>query len=241
MMSAISSSSSGNDAYRSQVAQKQSDRQLASLSRSLKSSENIGKAAGVDTSAVEGASKKISGTSSTTQAAASSKVTLSSAGVSKLKAEEAANAKASTAESKVEKKQFKSIDEAISYGAGKATEQASKKLATNNSSITVAGTNTAKAATAPTTTVNAKSDSTEKLDTPAKTDSANANASASKASGKKQFKSVDEAIAYGATKANEQADLKKKKVTEAANEAAAVKSSYSSTKAIEQYGKVASA
>lgn len=268
-MSAVTSSTTSNEAYRSQVAQKRADQQMSSLSRSLKASENIGKAVGVDTSAVQAASKKIA------EPVSSTKVSLSTEAVSKLKAEEAqkagstanststtaATASSSAAKSS-KKQQFKSVDEAIAYGASKATEQSQKRVAgdkaTQVNSASVGATSTAAsnakgaessasvkaakatATSASTTSSVAKSENKAKADlaSEAKSES-NASVSGGVKSAKKQFKSVDEAIAYGAAKANEQVQAKKKAAESSA--AGSQVTAYSAQKAVEQYGKVASA
>ncbi|RKT50767.1 hypothetical protein DFR40_2702 [Azonexus fungiphilus] len=153
-MSTAISSSSAQDAYRSQLASSRSERSINSLTSSLKSAEKMASAIGADSSGLKNALQQISGTTSTSTAGSSTKVSLSSEGVARQQSEV----------SRPERRQFGSIDEAIAYGTARAAEQ---------------------------------QQATRTVDSADKT-------SASSGSSRRQFASVDEAIAYGTARAAEQ-------------------------------------
>lgn len=143
------------EAYRSQLAQGRADRQLASLARNLDETARIGTVVGADTSAAVSARQRLENTGPQPQA--STRVSLSEAALSRLRAEQqaaAANAtpaagtqaatattnpatvsalranasptatETTTAAGRNERVQFRSVDEAIAYGAMRAAEQA---------------------------------------------------------------------------------------------------------------------
>ncbi len=153
-MSTAISSSSAQDAYRSQLASSRSERSINSLTSSLKSAEKMASAIGADSSGLKNALQQISGTTSTSTAGSSTKVSLSSEGVARQQSEV----------SRPERRQFGSVDEAIAYGTARAAEQ---------------------------------QQATRAVDSADKT-------SASSGSSRRQFASVDEAIAYGTARAAEQ-------------------------------------
>lgn len=154
-MSTAISSSSAQDAYRSQLASSRSERSINSLTSSLKSAEKMASAIGADSSGLKNALQQISGTTTSTSTAGSStKVSLSSEGVARQQSEV----------SRPERRQFASVDEAIAYGTARAAEQ---------------------------------QQATRAVDSADKT-------SASSGSSRRQFASVDEAIAYGTARAAEQ-------------------------------------
>lgn len=153
-MSTAISSSSAQDAYRSQLASSRSERSINSLTSSLKSAEKMASAIGADSSGLKNALQQISGTTSTSTAGSSTKVSLSSEGVARQQSEV----------SRPERRQFASVDEAIAYGTARAAEQ---------------------------------QQATRAVDSADKT-------SASSGSSRRQFASVDEAIAYGTARAAEQ-------------------------------------
>jgi len=92
MPAAINAAASGQEAYRAQLAQNRADKQMASLSRSLESSANIAKVVGADTAPVQSALNRVAtGTQTAASPQASTKVSLSSEGVSKQQSELKAN------------------------------------------------------------------------------------------------------------------------------------------------------
>ena len=191
MATTITPAASGDSAYRAQLTERQADRKMASLEKNLKASAGIAKALGVDGSAATNALQNLANTNAASQAApvSSTKVSLSPEAVSRQQAE-ARNAPASTtatnpstgnangdaaAVSRGERRRFASVDEAIAYGTTRAAEQAGAKSTAN---------------TRQTTETNQTTQQTE--------------AAASSRPERRQFKSTDEAIAYGAQKAIEQ-------------------------------------
>lgn len=167
MPAAINLSSSNQEVYRAPNNNGQNSHSLASATNSLKSTEKMAKALGLDTTGIQNAMQVVSGNRG--QESSSTKVSLSSEAVGKLQSESA------TPISRPEKRQFKSVDEALAYGASRSAEQASSRLAK--------------------TTGNAGE---------AKAISPQNEVAATSTSEKKQFKSVEEAISYGAQRAVEQ-------------------------------------
>lgn len=180
MPTPINSSSTSQDSYRAQAANNQAGKQIASLASSLKASEKIAKAVGADTTGLQNALQRVSGNQE--QANASTKVSLSSEGVEKLRAERAtpaASQSTAAVTARPEKKQFGSVDEAIAYGASRAAEQANAR------------------ATDKTTKPNEVS-----------AVASNSQVASTNRPERKQFSSVDEAISYGASRAAEQANTR---------------------------------
>lgn len=177
MSSAVNSISSNQGAYQTQVANNGNDRQLTGLKNSLGASEKMAKAMGFDTTAIQSAKQAASGNQA--QAVSSEKVSLSSEGVAKQQADSASQTTSTnpsaTAGSRAEKRQFKSVDEAIAYGTSRATEQATARSSAKTN-------NTGEANSANSQNTLAATNRPEK----------------------KQFNSVEEAISYGAQRAVEQ-------------------------------------
>lgn len=173
MVAAVNLSSSSQEAYRAQNTSGQNNRSTTSATNSLKATEKMAKALGFDTTGIQNAIQAVSGNK--VQESASTKVSLSSEGTAKLQAEAAKPSGSATTVSRAEKRQFKSVDEALAYGASRAAEQAGSQPAktTSNASETKA------------------------------TNTQNEVAASSRPE-KKQFKSVEEAISYGAQRAVEQ-------------------------------------
>lgn len=188
MTTAVNSSSANQESYRTQLASNRSDRSLTSLSNSLKAAEKMASAIGADSTGLQNAIQRVAG-NSTANPGESSRVTLSSEALSRQQAERSGRPASVTAgESAVrpERRQFASVDEAIAYGASRASEQASARAidrvtANNNPANNVEATR--------------GSNPTE----------AARSTAASNRSERRQFASVDEAIAYGASRASEQA------------------------------------
>ena len=192
MATTITPAASGDSAYRAQLTERQADRKMASLEKNLKASAGIAKALGVDGSAATNALQNLANANAASQAApvSSTKVSLSPEAVAKQQAEarNAATASATASNSSTgntngnaaavsrgERRRFASVDEAIAYGTTRAAEQAGAKSTAN---------------TRQTTETNQTTQQTE--------------AAASSRPERRQFKSTDEAIAYGAQKAIEQ-------------------------------------
>lgn len=174
MSTAINSSTSSQEAYRNQRA----ERSMTSLTSSLKSAEKMASAIGADTSGLQSALQKVSG-GQAQGSTSSTKVTLSPEGVARAQSENtqrSASAGSSATTSRPERQQFGSVDEAIAYGTSRAAEQASARTTRQ-------------------TAANDNATTTE----PARS------TTASNRSERKQFASIDEALAYGASRAAEQA------------------------------------
>jgi uncharacterized protein (DUF2147 family) len=224
MPTPINSSTTSQDSYRAQSANNQNGKQISSLASSLKASEKIAKAVGADTTGLQNALQRVSGNQE--QANASTKVSLSSEGVEKLKAERA-TATASTA--RPEKKQFASVDEAIAYGASRAAEQANARATdkTNKpNEVSAVASNSGAASTkrperkqfssvdeaisygASRAAEQANTRPTDTSTKPSETSKVNSQTEAASTTTtrpeRRQFKSVDEAITYGAQRAVEQ-------------------------------------
>lgn len=177
MSSTIDSVISNQRAYQAQIASKRNEKQAAGLTNSLKASEKIAKAMGFDTKGIQSALQAASGNQQ--QAGSPEKVSMSKEGISKLQAETAAQSASSnqsaTSSTRVEKRQFKSVDEAIAYGTSRAAEKAGSRSTT-------------------------KTDNTGETNSPNSQSGIAANTRAEKM----QFKSVEEAISYGAQRAVDQ-------------------------------------
>ena len=190
MATTITSAPSGDSAYRAQLTERQAERKMASLEKNLKASAGIAKTLGVDGSAATNALQNLANANAASQAApvSSTKVSLSPEGVARQQAE-ARNATGSTtatnptngnanantaAVNRGERRRFASVDEAIAYGTTRAAEQAGAKSTANTRQ----------------TEANQTMQQTE--------------AAAGSRPERRQFKSADEAIAYGAQKAIEQ-------------------------------------
>ena len=170
MPTPINSSSANQEAYRAQVASSRSEKQLASMTNSLKATEKMATAMGLDTAGIQNTLKTVS--ASQEPASSSTKVSLSADGVAKSQSERPAQAASPTATSRAEKRQFQSIDEALAYGASQAAEQAGNRSPAKTGS------------TGETTAANTQNE-----------------AAAANRQDKKAFASVDEAIAYGTQRA----------------------------------------
>lgn len=114
MPTPINSSSANQEAYRAQVASSRSEKQLASMTNSLKATEKMATAMGLDTAGIQNTLKTVS--ASQEPAGSSTKVSLSADAVAKSQAERPAQAASPTATSRAEKRQFQSIDEALPGG-----------------------------------------------------------------------------------------------------------------------------
>ncbi|MDP3539603.1 MAG: hypothetical protein Q8S26_12975 [Azonexus sp.] len=164
MPAPVNSSSSNLEVYRAQNT---------SATTSLKATEKMAKAMGFDTTGIQNAIQAVSGNRG--QDSSSTKVSLSAEGTAKSQAEGATPPNSATSTSRAEKRQFKSVDEALAYGASRSAEQASSRQfkTTGNAGET--------------DSVNTKNE-----------------LAASSRPEKKQFSSVEEAISYGAQRAVEQ-------------------------------------
>ena len=125
MPTPINSSSANQEAYRAQVASSRSEKQLASMTNSLKATEKMATAMGLDTAGIQNTLKTVS--ASQEPASSSTKVSLSADAVAKSQAERPTQTTSPTASTRAEKRQFQSIDEALAYGAGRAAEQAASR------------------------------------------------------------------------------------------------------------------
>lgn len=170
MPTTISSSSANQEAYRAQVASSRSEKQLASMTNSLKSTEKMAKAMGLDSTAIQNTMKTVS--ASQEPASSSTKVSLSADAVAKSQAERPAQTTSPTAGTRAEKRQFQSIDEALAYGAGRAAEQAASRSPAKTASA------------GETSATNGQNE-----------------AAATTRQDKKQFNSVNDAISYGTQRA----------------------------------------
>ncbi|WP_371324942.1 hypothetical protein VX159_05295 [Dechloromonas sp. ZY10] len=228
---AIASPTQAQEAYRSQLAQARSERQLSGLSRSLDEAARIGKVVGADTNAAVSARQRLE--SPTSAPVESTRVSISREAQARLQAEQnqtASNAASQTqTNERPQRQSFRSLDEAIAYGTRKATEQAARQVGTDtqasngNSRPATARSEqqqqarsaaTLEASTREATVPGRSNEQLTRATTSPATASAVRNATSSSASEasssagrneRVQFRSVNDAIAYGATRAAEQA------------------------------------
>ena len=197
-MSTAISSSSAQDAYRSQLASSRSERSINSLTSSLKSAEKMASAIGADSSGLKNALQQISGTTSTSTAGSSTKVSLSSEGVARQQSEA----------SRPERRQFGSVDEAIAYGTARAAEQQQATRAVDSADKTSAssGSSRRQFASVDEAIAYGTARAAEQSGRSSQTASQN---EASTGNGRRQFASTEEAIAYGTQRALEQYNKQK--------------------------------
>lgn len=197
-MSTAISSSSAQDAYRSQLASSRSERSINSLTSSLKSAEKMASAIGADSSGLKNALQQISGTTSTSTAGSSTKVSLSSEGVARQQSEV----------SRPERRQFGSVDEAIAYGTARAAEQQQATRAVDSADKTSAssGSSRRQFASVDEAIAYGTARAAEQSGRSSQTASQN---EASTGNGRRQFASTEEAIAYGTQRALEQYNKQK--------------------------------
>ncbi|NHC07800.1 hypothetical protein [Azonexus fungiphilus] len=197
-MSTAISSSSAQDAYRSQLASSRSERSINSLTSSLKSAEKMASAIGADSSGLKNALQQISGTTSTSAAGSSTKVSLSSEGVARQQSEV----------SRPERRQFGSVDEAIAYGTARAAEQQQATRAVDSADKTSAssGSSRRQFASVDEAIAYGTARAAEQSGRSSQTASQN---EASTGNGRRQFASTEEAIAYGTQRALEQYNKQK--------------------------------
>lgn len=172
----LRASTTAQEAYRSQLAQGRNERQMATLARSLDQSEAIAKASGVDASGAIAARSRI--TQGNNTPVESTKVSLSQEGLARLRAEAGGNTESrQTSNSKASD----ALREQTQVPIG-AQAQLDLSIRNTNNPVTATA---AKAATS----------------------SSNLEASSSSGrSERQQFRSVSEAIAYGASRAAAQAN-----------------------------------
>lgn len=229
--SAIGSSSQAQEAYRSQLAQARSERQLSGLARKLDESARIGKVVGADTTAATSARQRLENPGSAP--VESTRVSISSEAQARLKAEQNTAATTTTrqtdqtpATDRPQRQSFRSVDDAIAYGTQRASEQAERQSSALNSARSGETQTTAtareerrqtQASTARETSANATGNSEQAARNAANPASASAirNAASSTATEtsnnagrneRVQFRSLNDAIAYGAARAAEQAN-----------------------------------
>jgi hypothetical protein len=215
MPTPVSSSNANQEAYRAQVANNQGNKQLESMTSNLKAAEKMGRALGTDTTGVQNALQRVS--SNQEQGNSSTRVSLSSEGVARLQAEKAApaasanpqanaqggnnSASAASGVARPERRQFSSVDEALAYGASRAAEQASTRATARTASANGETNSPAASAASPAATTN-KSPVAAQSTSP---NAAQSSVASSNRPERRQFSSVDEALAYGASRATEQA------------------------------------
>lgn len=226
--SAIGSSSQAQEAYRSQLAQTRSERQISSLARNLDETARIGKAVGADTSAATSARQRLENPSNAP--VESTRVSISREAQARLQAEQ--NPTATTAATgqtqaseRPQHQSFRSVDDAIAYGTQRASEQAERQSTALNkarSSESQATTvreerrqtqaSTAREASANTTgtTQQAARNAANPASASAIRNTASSTATDTSISAGRnervQFRSLNDAIAYGAARAAEQAN-----------------------------------
>lgn len=215
MATPVNSTTSAQDSYRAQLAGSRSDRSMNSLTENLKSAEKMASALGTSNTGVQNALQRVSGNQSAANAPASTRVTISPEAAARQRAEQAqgatntraaSNAAATESTSRPERRRFASVDEAISYGANRASEQASAR-ATERANQNSAVQSTRNTETTSRAAEQASPRALERANQNSAVQSARNTSSTSTPSRaeRRQFASVDEAIAYGASRASEQA------------------------------------
>lgn len=225
--SAIGSSSQAQEAYRSQLAQTRSERQISSLARNLDETARIGKAVGADTSAATSARQRLENPGNAP--VESTRVSISREAQARLQAEQNPTATTATGQTQTserpQRQSFRSVDDAIAYGTQRASEQAERQSTALNkarSSESQATTvreerrqtqaSTAREASANTTgtTQQAARNAANPASASAIRNTASSTATDTSISAGRnervQFRSLNDAIAYGAARAAEQAN-----------------------------------
>jgi len=221
---AIASPTQAQEAYRSQLAQARSERQLSGLARNLDQAAQIGKVVGADTNAAVSARQRVE--SSPPAPVESTRVSISREAQARLQAEQNQESRSSgqvQATERPQRQNFRSVDEAIAYGTQKATEQAARQAgtgavagngdnrpaarteqrqqvvntATRDAAAARSGEQQARATASPVTA--------SALRNAASSSASETNSNNAGRTERVQFRSVNEAIAYGATRAAEQA------------------------------------
>ncbi len=223
---AIGSSSQAQEAYRSQLAQARSERQISGLARNLDEAARIGKVVGADTSAATSARQRLENPSNAP--VESTRVSISREAQARLQAEQTPAAATATGQTQAsdrpQRQSFRSIDDAIAYGTQRASEQAQRQSSALNSArasetqTTVreerrqTQASTAREVSAKTT--NSTEQAARNAANPASASAIRNTASStgtdtSISAGRNervQFRSINDAIAYGAARAAEQAN-----------------------------------
>lgn len=225
--SAIGSSSQAQEAYRSQLAQTRSERQISSLARNLDETARIGKVVGADTSAATSARQRLENPGNAP--VESTRVSISREAQARLQAEQNPTATTATGQTQAserpQRQSFRSVDDAIAYGTQRASEQAerqstalNKARGSESQATTVreerrqTQASTAREASANTTgtTQQAARNAANPASASAIRNTASSTATDTSISAGRnervQFRSLNDAIAYGAARAAEQAN-----------------------------------